>query len=137
MNIESYDYTGYLEFRNLDNAALGQIEAAARENLGDLEIEIGPTHLEFDYSGRDTNRKVVRFLCQIAPLIGEAQGEIECRYFDDNGTSRFEIYTISDHRLYQWAGKILKHHKKEVCLDKENPHALAATAHQQSARRPR
>ena len=93
MSAQLYDYSGYLTFAIAPDA-VSKIQAAARDNLGAIQVDVSPSSLELEYSGSDAGRKMVRFLHQIAPLIGNVDGSVECRLSDDTGDSNFEFYTI-------------------------------------------
>ena len=82
-----------------------------------FEIDVSPRFLEFDYSGRDAGRKIVMFLCQIAPLIGTAEGEAECRLTTQTDDSHCEFYFIQHGRLYRQEAEIVRMPPSEVCLE--------------------
>lgn len=113
MASELVHYSAFLSLPNLPQETVEQIQFAARDVLQSLDVT--PTYLEFDYAGRDTNRRIVNFLCRIAPLIKQAQGEIECRLSNDDGPDFWEFYTINDYRLYRQRATLLKRRKAEVC----------------------
>ena len=128
MNIEIADYSASLTFPGLSSEAIRQLKDAAKELLGDLVVSVGPHTLDFDYSGRDAGRKVVKFLCRAAPLIGSAKGEIECRLTTDTDELHFEFYTIQNSRLYRQKAKLLRMTPIEVCSEPsemESPPILA------------
>lgn len=108
MKIEIAEYSAYLVLPSLDAESVRRIEQIASEVPNSLAVSIGPRHLEFDYSGRDTNRKIVDFLRRIAPLIGTAEGEVECRLTTDTGKPLFEFYTICNCRLYKQEAELVK-----------------------------
>ena len=119
MNIEIAEYSAYLTLPSLDLESIRQIEQAAKELLGDLEVSVGPHHLDFDYSGRDAGRKVVKFLCRVAPLIGTAEGDVKCRLSTTTDEIHFEFYVILHGRLYRQEAKLVKMPPVEVCLESE------------------
>ena len=129
MNIEIAEYSASLTLPSLDVEAVHQIERAAQEFLGGLAVSVGPHHLEFDYSGRDAGRKVVTFLCRVAPLIGKAEGEVECRLTTDTDETRFEFYTIQHSQLYRQEAEIVRHPPAEVRLETETSARLPVLAH--------
>ena len=93
-----------------------------------LEIDITPSWLSFDYSGRDHARKVVRFLAAIAPTVGDAPGEVECRLASDEGDDAFEYYTIRHGHLYRQRAVIVRQREELVRDEAEAssvPYALA------------
>jgi len=101
----------------LEEKVMQQIKQMAEEGLG-FKINISPQFLEFHYSGRDTGRRIVNFLCSIAPLIGTAEAEAECHITTDTDDSYFEFYSIQDGRLYKQEAKIVRMPPVEVCLEK-------------------
>lgn len=117
MNVEIVEYSAFLSLPGLSENVVEQVQFAAR---GVLEkIHITPTALEFDYAGRDASRKIVKLLCRIAPLIGDADGEIECRLTNDDGPDLWEFHSIAGSRLYRQEAKLLKRNKAEVCANGE------------------
>ncbi len=115
MNIEIADYSALFILPNLEEDAVLKIQRIAGETLG-FDVSVGPRHLEFDYSGRDTGRKVVTFLCRVAPLIGNAEGEAECVLITGSDERVFEFYTIKNFRLYREDAKLVKLPPVEICL---------------------
>ncbi len=127
MNIESAEYSAYLTLPGLDREAVRQIEQAAKELLGDIEVSVGPHHLDFDYSGRDAGRKVVKFLCRTAPLIGTAEGDVKCRLTTDTDETHFEFYVILHSRLYRQEARLVKMPPVEVRLESLETELLSAS----------
>jgi len=117
MNIEIAEYSASLTFPDLSLEAVRQIKEAAKESLGDLDVLVTPTFLDFDYSGRDTGRKVVKFLCRAALLIGSAEGEVECRLTTDSDERHFEFYSIQHSRLYKQEAELIRLPRIEICPD--------------------
>lgn len=113
--VELYSYSAYLTFPDLNPRTVTSIREAA---MVLPSSRFNPTCLEFDYEGRDANRKVVRFLARIAPLIGNAEGEVVCRYCDDEredpGDEDFEFYSIRGGRLFRQRGRIVREPEEEV-----------------------
>jgi len=118
MNIEIADYSVFFILPDLEEEAVQKIQQAAQETLG-FDVSVGSHHLEFDYSGRDTGRKIVNFLCRVAPLIGSAAGEVECVLTTDGDERVFEFYAIKNFRLYREDAKLVKLPPVEVCLEME------------------
>lgn len=119
MNIESAEYSAFLTLPGLSPEAIRQIKQAAKEWLGELVVSVGSNHLDFDYSGRDADRKVLKFLCRAAPFIGSAKGEVECRLTTDNDETHFEFYVILHGRLYRQEAKLVRMPPVEVYLESE------------------
>lgn len=115
MNIEIADYNASLALPHLPLETVRQIQAEAKEILS--ELLVNPDYLDFEYSGRDADRKIVKFLCRIAPLVGTAEGEVECRLVTDMDERVLEFYSIRHGRLYKEAAKIVRMPPLEVCLD--------------------
>lgn len=127
MNIEIAEYSAYLTLPGLGGEAVRQIEQAAKELLGELEISVGSHHLDFGYSGRDAGRKVVKFLCRAVPLIGTAEGDVKCRLTTATDETHFEFYAILYGRLYRQEAKLVKMPPSEVCLESETELLSAST----------
>ncbi len=128
MNIEIAEYSAYLTLPGLSLGAVRQIEQAAKELAGDLEVSVGTHHLDFVYSGRDAGRKIVKFLCRAAPLIGSAEGDVKCRLTTANDETHFEFYVILHGRLYRQEAKFIRMPPVEVCLDASETEVLLASA---------
>jgi hypothetical protein len=127
MNIEITEYSAYLTLPGLSLEKVQQIKQAAKELLGGLLVSVGSNHLDFDYSGRDADRKVLKFLCRAAPFIGSAKGEVECRLTTDNDETHFEFYAILHGRLYRQEAKLVKMPPVEVCLEPSETQLLSAS----------
>ncbi|MEJ7618481.1 MAG: hypothetical protein WKF30_16290, partial [Pyrinomonadaceae bacterium] len=80
----------------------------------DLGFDMGANYLEFDYAGRDTNRKVVRLLSILAPIIGNAQGEAQCKLNWEESDATFEFYAIRNHQLTCQRGYIVREAEEAV-----------------------
>ena len=104
-----------------------QIERAAKESLENLEVSVGTHHLDFVYSGRDAGRKVVKFLCRAAPLIGSAEGDVKCRLTTANDETLFEFYVVMHGRLYRQEAKLVRMPPVEVCLEASESELLSAS----------
>lgn len=129
MNIEIAEYSASLMLPDLDAQKVHQLKQVAQELLAGLAVSIGPHHMEFDYNGRDAGRKIVRFLCRIAPLIGEAKGEVECRLTTDTDEICFEFYTIQHSRLYRQEAELVRQPPAEVRPETEALDRLPVLAH--------
>lgn len=127
MTIEIAEYSALLVLPNLDTEAVHQIKQAAQELLAGVLVSVGPRFLEFDYSGRDTGRKVVSFLCRIAPVVGDAEGEVECHLTTDTDGTYFEFYTIQHSRLYRHEAELVRLPPAEVRLEGAEPELLSAS----------
>lgn len=108
-------YSGYLMVSDLVHETAEQVRATARA-VG-LELDVGDRSIEFEYQGRDSNRFVIKFLLQIAPIIGTASGEIRCEVSSDEGDPCFEFYRISGGRLIRQFGTIVRQDTQELRLD--------------------
>ena len=115
MNIEIANYNASLTLPHLSPETVQQIKAAAKEVLS--ELLVSPVCLDFEYSGRDAGRKIVNFLCRIAPLIGTAEGEVECQILTGTDERFFEFYFIKQGRLYKQDAEIVRMPPSEVCLE--------------------
>jgi hypothetical protein len=108
---ELYEYSGYLTFTPLPEERLRQIRCLAGQS--GLELDVGETWLELEYSGRDTNRKVRHFLKNLAAIIGQAEGEIVCEIASEEGDPTFEFYTVNKAGLYVQKGYIVRKKTKQ------------------------
>ena len=126
MNIEIADYDVFFILSKLDEDTVQQIKQLAKQVIG-FDVDVSSSFLEFDYSGRDTGRKIVTFLCQAASLIGSAEGEAECQITTDTSETHLEFYTIQNGRLYKQEAEIVRSPPVEVCRESA-PELLAAAA---------
>lgn len=112
------EYSAYLTFPAIDQNRVIQIKALA-ESVA-LQVDVGETFLEFEYSGRDSSRQVVRFLYELAKLLHHASGEVKCELVNDDGYDDFEFYRISEGRLICQIGRIVR--GQEAVIDfKDSP----------------
>jgi hypothetical protein len=110
---EIFEYSCYLTFDPLSSEQLREIESLVKP-LG-ISIDVGSQYLEFDYSGRDNNRKVVRLLHQLAGIIGDANGEVRCELAWEDSDPSFEFYSIKGGCLLLQKGYIVR--EEPVVLD--------------------
>lgn len=103
---EIIQYSCFINFEPLNNERL-QVARRLVEKF-ELPIDLTQTYMEFDYSGRDTNRKIVKLLIELAPVIGNAQGEVKCELAWENSDSSFEFYLIKDGCLLRQIGHLVR-----------------------------
>lgn len=86
---------------------------------GSAPSHVGTWWLEFDFSGNDSERHCVRFLLELAALVGEADGEMRCGWYDEEagGDERFEFYRIAGGRLIYQSGRIERGAERAVTFD--------------------
>lgn len=102
------------ELREYSGMWLAEITDHARERIRDaatsagLEVDIFHTGIELEYQGRDTNRFVVRLLQQVAAVLGDAEGEIECAVASDSADRHFEFYTVVKGVLVRQVARIVR-----------------------------
>ncbi len=78
------------------------------------EIEAQPAWLELEYSGRDTGRKIVSLLEQLAPIIRDAEGEVVCQLDAQSADPEFEFYSIRAGKLLLQRGHVVREPVQEV-----------------------
>ena len=103
---EIVEYDGYLTFVPLSNDQLKALDDLNKSSGQFIDYETG--WLEFKYSGRDTNRKIVRLLSKLAEIIQEADGEITCTIQIEEGDPIFEFFSIKKGRLFRQIGRIMR-----------------------------
>ncbi|MDH3604986.1 MAG: hypothetical protein OEU26_35745, partial [Candidatus Tectomicrobia bacterium] len=103
---ELYEYSGYLTFTPLPDEKLQKARSLTAQS--GLEMDVGETWFEFEYSGRDANRKVTDLLSNLASLIGKAEGEIVCEIANEDSDPTFEFYSIKNRGLYVQKGHIIR-----------------------------
>ena len=113
---ELYAYSGYLTFTSLPDEKLQQVRCLTDQS--GLEVDVGETWLEFEYSGRDTNIKVRHVLKNLAYIIGQAEGEIACEIASEDGDPTFEFYTVNNQGLYVQKGAIVREKTKHKLVQK-------------------
>jgi hypothetical protein len=89
----------------LDVDAGSRVRAIASSS--GLDVDVGSSHLEFEYQGRDTNRFVERFLARVAEVVRDAEGEIRCESEPD-GDPDFEFYRFEHGNLVRQRGPIVR-----------------------------
>jgi|GEM_PF-1108881 len=117
------NYSAWLTFEAITPSILESAQERG-ERAGVAIEEFIPTSLEFSYTGRDSNWKIVRFLQTLAPALVQADGEVECSINGGDGDTLFEYYTITKGKLYCQDGRIERGASKEVVeLKQSNPHS--------------
>ena len=71
---ELYEYNGSFSLSGIDEAQHQKLVELFKES--GITADVESTYLCFEYSGRDTNRKVVRLFSRVAELVGELDGKI-------------------------------------------------------------
>ena len=116
MAAELFEYDGVLLFPELAPAQAARVEELAREAGLGVDLTLGSA--EITYAGRDAGRRVVSCLCRMAPIIGQAEGEIVCRYYEEGrgrpGDAAFEFYTVRGGRLLRQRGVVVRQRVEEV-----------------------
>jgi len=112
MKPELIEYSGYLTYQPLSSQQVEEIRRIGA-SFGE-ELDAQPDWLEFEYSGRDAGRKIVLLLRQLAPIIGNAEGEIVCQLDTHSTTPGFEFYSIRGGKLLKQAGHIVRGPIEEV-----------------------
>lgn len=109
-----FEYSTCLFFKNLDSKRISKIKKIAGD-FG-LDLEFYSNSLEFDYIGRDTNRKILRFLIEIASVIVDCEGEVMCEIENNCGDNYFQFFSIQEGKLFCQEGKIVRESVEEVIL---------------------
>lgn len=122
------EYSCYMSFQVASPEMAAQVLALGSTHhfshaLGPPRAPV-PAHLgqwwvEFDFSGKDRERRYVRFLLELAALIGDADGEMRCSWDDEEagGDQRFEFYRIAGSRLIYQSGRIERGAERTVAFD--------------------
>jgi hypothetical protein len=106
MSSTQREYSGWLavQLKPRDVASV----AAAAERVG-LQIDLDDTYMEFEYAGPDSNRFVVAFLQEIAPMVGVAEGEIRCEVVSDDAEDpTFEFYQFKGGGLTRQYARLVR-----------------------------
>lgn len=111
---EIIEYSCYMTFAPLSNENLARAKRFI--TTSGLSVDLGVNYLEFDYTGRDTNRQVVRLLDALAPIIGDADGEALCTLNWEDRDASFEFYSIKNQRLLRQEARLVRA-KAEVVSD--------------------
>jgi hypothetical protein len=106
------EYSSYLTFKGLDSKSLEKIKSTSVEFK--LEIELGSNFLEFEYSGNDISRNVIKFFYNLARIVGNAKGELICEIINDSGDNKFEFYNIENGELICQRGEIIRGNREIV-----------------------
>jgi hypothetical protein len=103
---EIIEYSCHMSFEPLSDEKLRLAHRLI--DASGLGFDIGEDYLEFDYSGRDTNRKVTRLLAALASIVGDASGEAQCTLAWEDSDATFEFYSIKNHRLMRQKAHIVR-----------------------------
>ncbi len=107
MSEELREYDGILWPKRFDSHIREHVHRIAAE-VG-LEVDTTDSAIEVRFLGRDTNRIVVNLLRRLAPLLADAEGEIQCEVESDEGAdSVFEFYSVSRGKLLLQKGKLVR-----------------------------
>lgn len=100
-------YSGYFTFGPIPINEQNSIRKII-ESQG-LDLDVGGTHVEFLFEGRDLSDRIVRAFAEIAAILGDADGELRCEIEDDEEQDpRFVFYTIAGSRLWSESGRIIR-----------------------------
>lgn len=92
-----------------------QVEALAEKH--GLEVQMCVYSFRFVRITKYRER-VLPFLVELAALLGEATGEVQCSFADDDRKDLydrlFEFFSVSKGRLYRQPGMIIRASKEEV-----------------------
>lgn len=118
--VELYDYDGLFHFASLTMEQQEQIEAILR--VASFQATLTSTLMEVSYAGRDTDRRIVQMLCDVAQIVRNAQGEVVCSFSSDNSANdsnvldtEYEFYSIRDGKLRRQRGRVVRDKAQEIC----------------------
>jgi hypothetical protein len=123
MEPEIREYSGFLTYRRLDTDGLSELRRVVA-NSG-LQVDAEPEATEIEYAGRDTNRKVVRLLADIAEIVRDADGEVICRTDQDDGDPQFEFYAIRGGHLLRQRAHLVREAAEVVTPAQREAHQVA------------
>ena len=104
-------YSGFLTFAAVSDDVAKTIRCLSDE--AGVGLDLTQTALEVDFTGRDSNRFVVRLLARIAAALIDADGEVCCEM--TWGTDRsFEFFRIRGGKLLCQVGTVVRGHETEV-----------------------
>ena len=95
----------------ISDQTLQQLATVLKESQA---FNVSPRMIEVEFTGRGTNRVVERTLLQLAPILGNAQGEVRCEVSGDIDQLWFEFFTIRNGRLFRQRGEIVRAPQEEV-----------------------
>jgi hypothetical protein len=105
-------YSGYLVPRRLSESEVQQVIGLGKEY--GLDLDVSPTAIDFEFTGRDTNRFVVQLLVRLARLISDAEGEVRCQVSGDANELWFEFYRVRGGKLLRQLGKVVRGSEEPV-----------------------
>lgn len=112
--VELYEYDGLLLFVGLTVNQQEQVKAILQ--AANLQLTLGATWMEVSYAGRDSGRRVIQVLCEVARIVKDAEGEIVCSFSDDEASdTKFEFYSIRNGMLCRQRGQIIRGEVQDVC----------------------
>ena len=108
-------YSGYLTFDEQNSDSLAAVLDIAKRRS--LDIDLGPSHLEINFTGRDTTGQVVAFLYELSHVIYKIGGEVSCEVVNDFGDNSFEFYKVEEGGLYCQKAEIVRGEIGRVILN--------------------
>jgi hypothetical protein len=112
VSAELVRYSGFLTHRPLADPELDAARVAADRFGGVADVTREWTEIE--YSGRDSGRRVVQLLQQLATILRDADGEVLCEIDQEETTPAFAFYWIRGGKLLRQPGRVVRGPVEEV-----------------------
>lgn len=103
------EYSGYFTF--------SELSAEKHESLvkifdaEGLDVDLSRRSLEFESTGRDDDRLVLKVFKKVAEVLKVAEGELRCEIDDEQDDPYFEFFTIKEGKLLLQSGRIVRENK--------------------------
>ena len=100
------EYNGYFMFETIGGEQMSQIARIFVEE--DFEVDLSHKSLEFESTGRDDDRLVIKMFKEVAKVLFDAEGELRCEIDDEQDDPHFEFFSIKRGQLWLQRGHIVR-----------------------------
>jgi len=109
---EIRDYNCYFTFSEISDEQHGYISRVLSDN--NFEVDISKKSLEFESTGRDDDRLVLKIFREVAAVLKDADGELRCEIDNGNSDPHFEFFTIKGGKLLIQKGHLVRESNVDV-----------------------
>lgn len=106
------EYNCYFTFSDISDKQRGYISRVLSDK--NFEADISRNSLEFESTGRDEDRLVLKIFKEIATVLKDADGELRCEIDDENDDPHFEFFTIKGGNLLIQKGRLVRESNVDI-----------------------
>jgi hypothetical protein len=99
-------YSGYFIFSEISNEQLDCIAKIFSDE--NFQVDLSRMSLEFESTGRDDDRLVLKLFKKVAHVLKNAEGELRCEVDDEHEDPHFEFLSIRQGALLLQRGRIVR-----------------------------